>query len=195
MGLGDGPSDPPIVIYDSNGNVVPMTTYGSGDSQYTAYPPDIFINIDRGDSTETFLKPEYTSNFIPIIDPVAVNHSPIEIVAQFDAEQSGPQQQQQQQQQQQVTPPAPAPVYSYQAPPGTVYGPPLPEFLSTNTAPTSNAQPPIVNNFDFGGSGGSFDFYAGNNGGNVSQQPPTNEAAPDRSKLAIFAIAALFALN
>ena len=72
-------------IYDANGNLVEMTVYGSGDSQYSAYPPDVFVNIDRGDSTQTFLAPGYSSNVIPSAETLTVTNTPIEIVSQFQA--------------------------------------------------------------------------------------------------------------
>lgn len=81
--LGDGPSDPPIVINDANGNPIQMTVYGTGDGEYSAWAPELFINYDVGDQPHRMLNTGFTSPGIETFEPVVISKSPIEIVSQF----------------------------------------------------------------------------------------------------------------
>ena len=81
--LGDGPSDPPIVINDANGNPIQMTVYGKGDGEYSAWAPELFINYDVGDQPHRMLNTGFTSPGIETFEPVVISKSPIEIVSQF----------------------------------------------------------------------------------------------------------------
>lgn len=119
-GLGDGPSDAPIVIYDENGNVVQPTVYGSGDGEYSGYAPELYRNYDVGDQPWRELQPEYTSPNIPTYDPIVITDSPLQVVSQFT---------------QQATTPTIAPITVPQSiqPPSTM--PPLPSDYVFVNAP------------------------------------------------------------